>query len=301
MMQSDLTSLSDASDVHCYAVRRVNPFLGVMQIIETTGGRAISTNGVVWDIEVRAEYNSAWGSLNKNNHEIAFYRYGLWSKLDGLVSRPLAPQLDKDPLADQCAFLINSVKQRLELLPFPLQDSQELWLFDSTDTKLLALLASTTLNAKRPSPEPKYWSSHIGADGVPSQYKFPEASELIVQIETAAGFNIKKYWINRLPDGGGMNELNNEVIAKESFPPFLITEDWFDAEQSRLVSDYIEWIAPCLLTLQNLTIQQRTRLEEKLYIQAISIEHHRNLYTEVIDEKYITSAMVQCKLQKANL
>ena len=100
---------------------------------------------------------------------------------------------------------------------------------------------------------------------------------------------------------GGIYELNNEVIAEESFPPFLITEDWFDAEQSRLVSDYIEWIAPSLLTLQNLTTQQRTRLEEKLYIQAISIEHHRNLYAEVINEKYITSAMVQCKLQKVNI
>ena len=37
-----------------YAIRRVNPFLGVMQIVEAEEGRALSCNGVVWEILVRA-------------------------------------------------------------------------------------------------------------------------------------------------------------------------------------------------------------------------------------------------------
>jgi hypothetical protein len=43
--------------VTAIAIRSVNPFLGVLQVIETSGGRAISANGVVWDIEVLAERN----------------------------------------------------------------------------------------------------------------------------------------------------------------------------------------------------------------------------------------------------
>ena len=57
------------SGVTAYAIRRVNPFLGVLQVIETPGGRAISANGVVWDIEVLAERSGGWGSLNRNNRD----------------------------------------------------------------------------------------------------------------------------------------------------------------------------------------------------------------------------------------
>ena len=66
--------------VSCYAIRRVNPFLGVLQVIETAGGRAVSSNGVVWNIEIRAERATGWGSLNQNKTQVAYYRYGLWSK-----------------------------------------------------------------------------------------------------------------------------------------------------------------------------------------------------------------------------
>jgi hypothetical protein len=33
--------------VRSYAIRRINPFLGVLQIIETAGGRAVSSNGFI--------------------------------------------------------------------------------------------------------------------------------------------------------------------------------------------------------------------------------------------------------------
>jgi hypothetical protein len=39
--------------VTAIAIRSVNPFLCVLQVIETSGGGAISANGVVWDIEVQ--------------------------------------------------------------------------------------------------------------------------------------------------------------------------------------------------------------------------------------------------------
>jgi hypothetical protein len=286
--------------VRSYAIRRVNPFLGVLQVIETDGGRAISANGVVWDIEVLAEHGAGWGILNRNSKQVAYYRYGLWSEDDGLVSRPLAPHMDNDPLSRQCKVLIDCIRERLEQLPFRLKDNRELWLFDKDDQQPLALLAAATPDSVLPSPEPKYWTSCIGANGTQSQYRYPAANKLEEQVKQAAGFNVHKRWVTRQDDGSGLIESSNTRIELDRFPVFLLTEHWPDAAQSKLSTDYIEWIAPSLLTLQHLSRCERERMEKCLNIQAVSVEHHWHLYPDIIDEKILDAARVQCRLQKAN-
>lgn len=286
--------------VHAYAIRRVNPFLGVLQVIETDGGRAISANGVVWDIEVLAKRSSSgWGSLNRNIQGKAYYRYGLWSFQDGLVARPLAPHLESDPLTHKCQHLITCIRQRLEQLPFRLQDNRELWLFDRQSRRPLVLLASATADSKLPSPEPKYWSACIGANGVPSQRRFPATRELEAQVKQRAGFNIDKRWVTRQDDGSAVIDNSDEHLNAADFPAFLIAEDWPDSEHARRASDYIDWTSPALLTLQRLGKDERERLENSLNIQAISVEHHWHLYPEIIDEKQMNAARVQCRLQKS--
>ena len=94
-----------------------------------------------------------------------------------------------------------------------------------------------------------------------------------------------------------------EQLKAEMFSPFLISEkleQLAEYERSSLVSDYIAWTAPSLLTLQNLGEIELDRLESHLNVQAISIEHHWKLYPETLDEKKLTAARVQCRLQKAN-
>jgi len=293
-------SPTETDPVRAYAIRRVNPFLGVLQVIETEDGRAISANGVVWDIEVLAKRSSSgWGSLNRNIKGKAYYRYGLWSLQDGLVSRPLAPHLETDPLTHKCQRLIECIRERLEQLPFQLQDKRELWLFDSEHKQPLVLLASATADGKRPSPEPRYWSACIGADGVPSQRRFPDTRELESQVKQRAGFNIHKRWVVRHDDGSATVENSDEYINATDFPAFLLSEDWSDSEQATLAANYIDWTAPALLTLQHLSIDERVRLEKSLSVQAISVEHHWHLYPEIIDEKAINAARVQCRLQKS--
>jgi len=286
--------------VRAYAIRRVNPFLGVLQVIETDAGRAVSANGVVWDIEVRAERPAAWGRLNRDKRELAYYRYGLWSLQDGLVSRPLAPHLESDPLTRQCQQLIACIRQRLEQLPFTLQDQSELWLFDSSDDRPLALLATRTEQAPRPSPEPRHWSASIGANGVPSQRRYPEAQALEAQVKQAAGFNLQRHWVQRQADGSGIADNGKRHIPAPAFPSCLLSEDWPAVEQQQRVQDFLAWISPALLTLQQLNHEQRQRLEKQLHVQAISVEHHWRLYPEIIDEKCLKAAIVQCRLQKAN-
>lgn len=288
----------ESGEIRAYAIRRVNPFLGVLQVVETGDGRAISTNGVVWDIELRTERSGMWGSLNKDTKEAVYYRFGLWSAEEGLVNRPLAPHLDREKLTSQYEFLIQSIKQRLQYIPFKLLDTRELWLFDKDEQQPLALLASLKPGDKPLSPEPKYWKSCLGANGVASQYRFPAARELEKLIESTASSNVCRYWVNREEDGGGMLERGKEFFSVDEFPSFLISDNWPDEGDSSMVNEYIEWIAPSLLTLQNISDVERIRLENSLNVQAVSVEHHWHLYPEMVDETKLTAARVQCRLQK---
>lgn len=291
---------SDLHDeVRSYAIRRVNPFVGVLQVIETMAGRATSANGIVWDIQVLTERNE-WGSLNRGNPQQAYYRYGLWSLEEGLVHRPLAAQHGNDPLTEKSHDLIACIRPRLEQLPFTLEDSHELWLFDQDDQQPLALLASATPGDQRPSPEPRYWSSSLGVSSAPSQYRYPQASQLEAMVKKRAGFNINKHWVIRQPDGSAIMQEKGLHLQADMLPTYLLTEDWPEAEQAVLATAYLEWIAPSLLTLQHLSVVDRERMENCLNKQAISVEHHWHLYPDIINEQKLRSARVQSRLQRAN-
>jgi hypothetical protein len=298
MPASDDTPYGSDS-VHSYAIRRVNPFLGVLQVIETGSSRAASANGVVWDIQIRAERQPLWGSLNQGNREVAWYRYGLWSEQDGLVNQPLAPHLDPQVFRQTCNHLIERIHACVERLPFRLEDSRELWLFDRDDRQPLALLAASRPGGTATFPEPKSWSASLGTSGLPSQRRYPETSALEALIRQQAGFNINKHWVTRQEDGSGLIETSNTRLPAAAFPAFLLVEEWPETGQVQLASGYIEWIAPSLLTLQHLDRRARARLEKCLTIQAGSVEHHWHLYPEIIDTNCVRAARVQCGLQKA--
>jgi hypothetical protein len=299
MPASDDTPYASDS-VRCYAIRRVNPFLGVLQVIETGNSRAASANGVAWDIQIRAQRQPPWGSLNQDYREVAWYRYGLWSEQDGLVNGPLAPHLDPLILRQACNHLIDLIRAGVEQLPFRLEDIRELWLFDRDDRQPLALLAASRPGSTAPSPEPKSWSASLGASDLPSQRRYPDSSALEALIRQRAGFNINTHWVTRQEDGSGLIETSHSCLPATAFPAFLLTEEWPETGQIQLASRYIEWIAPSLLTLQHLDRCARARLEKCLTIQAGSVEHHWHLYPEIIDTNYVTAARVQCGLQKGD-
>ena len=286
-------NMSETGRYRCYAIRRVNPFLGVLQVIRTPDGRALSTNGVVWDIEIKVDQPVGWGSLNQDNTQTIYYRVGLWSKEDGLIKRPLAPHMTTDLAMEQCTSLIEQIQANLHRLPFKLVDDDELWLFDATGEKPLALLDTKIPGEQRQSPEARYWKASLGSSGTPGQARFSEASALEAQVKKCAGFNINKRWLRRQADGSGVLEDESKVITAAHFPAYLVSQDWADSNAVGLVEDYIAWTAPALLTLQRLQSHERTCLEESLMAQAVSIEYHWQLYPEIIDQSAIDAARVK--------
>ena len=297
-MPVDNKAYRETGEISCYAIRRVNPFLGVLQVIETRSGRAMSSDGVMWNLAICDETDNPLKS-DAAGDKAKQYRYGLWSELDGLVSRTLNASDEADHLKVLCEALILCIQARIDLLPFQLVDTHELWLFEKDECLPIALLASKTPDAIKPSPEPKYWASHPGAEGVPGQARFPASKALEDLVLNAASPNAHKHWVVRSENNSGyVEELDVELCA-EKFPVFLLSEEWGNEKQLKLVTDYIEWISPSLLTLQHLDRKQRQRLEKNLHTQAISVEHHWHLYPGIIDEKLIKAARVQSQIEKS--
>jgi hypothetical protein len=262
----------------------------------------LSCNGVVWEILVRARQSIAWERAGRDSQRKIFYRFGMWSMDDGLLKRASSPAEDQGyfDLATKCEALVEYVQAHHQRLPFKLQDNRELWLFDSTSQSPLVLLASLRPDASLPRSEPIGWSCCIGANGSPSQRRFPQAQDLETQVRQRAGCNMKKYWIERSVGGDGVVETTGEAISANQFPVLLLQENWVNDEQQRRACDYIKWISPSLLTLQHLDKATRTRIENNLNVQAISIEHHWHLYPEIINQKLLKAARVQSRIEKCS-
>ena len=289
----------ETGDVQCYAIRRVNPFLGVLQVIETQYGRAISTNGVLWNLAVCGDGDSTREGENTASLKTKQYRYGMWSEGDGLISRTLSSASKNDLLKMCCESLIQCIKQRQHLLPFRLIDTVELWLFDKDEISPIALLASGAPEAIKPSPEPERWVSHLGVEGMPGQLRFPASKALEDLVLNVTSPNTRKYWVVRSEDNKGYVEQLDVELDADKFPVYLLSEKWETEQQISLVKDYIQWISPALLTLQHLDRKQRQRLEKKLYTQAVSVEFHWHLYPDLVDEKLVTAARVQSQIEKS--
>ena len=72
-------------------MRELSPFMGTIQVIESTGAQASTHNGQDWRILVRV-FNPAqqWGSLETPNRQQSVL-YGFWSSQNGLETVPLSP------------------------------------------------------------------------------------------------------------------------------------------------------------------------------------------------------------------
>lgn len=74
---------------------------------------------------------------------------------------------------------------------------------------------------------------------------------------------------------------------------------WAQDSIDQLISDYLEWQAPWLLLLSNLSREQRTELEVVARQRAIEMASQYRLYPEMIDASQLTAARVEAQLRAA--
>jgi hypothetical protein len=281
-----------------YGVRRLGPYLGVIQVIDVGDTCAYSTNGRSW----RIRQETASGR----------FRWG--------VAQVAGDAVDEVQLvgADQ---LVDALKNQPPV-PFPIRDRFELWLLNSKTREPLALLRTRYKATDIEPVNDPHWRPFMLTDTefvsptltANEQHKarkgwpIPHRDQLDSQVNVASRPLPAAQWFERQKDGSGRgrsglrlhdDEVGRELAA-ESFPELLISESWDDEIQRGLAADYHDWYASSLLAHQNLSFDTRQRLERAACKRPKALLANYPLIPEVIDREAIDVALVSAKLMNAS-
>ena len=307
---------------NCYAVRRLNPFLGVTQVVETPLARALSRDGISWQLQVLAERpEHTWGSLNRGTPIKQFFRFGMWDPRSGLSRVPVNPILDVGAMLEAAKQLTERLHRVVNAVPYPLTDRFERWLLDAqgqpfallgttTDARFLDEITDTDWQATPPAGA-TFRSPHLEAQGVPvsiGRSRRHHAERLEWQVNGRAGTPPRVQWFERQADGSGAAVDTAGLAAagagiaepvNPAFPAIGLSLDWPDPDQRQLVWDYLAWNAPRFLTLSDMPDTLRHRLEAAAKGNAMLVEAQHRLYPRVLNPSWIDAARVEARLRAA--
>jgi hypothetical protein len=297
-----------------FSIRRLNPFNGVLQVYQHKTARALSGNGLVWEIQVLSDTpQGLWANTPLSSQQ--YYTFGLWSEHDGLKNVPANPLFDIRGMTRATEALLERLQPTLSELPFPMIDSYELWLLEEQTRQPIALLLSC--RSKREislknkilkwiAAEPgnfSFKSPHLAQRGLPEDDGYNprvHASFLESVVRGRAGSLPQTEWVYRDQQGVGVTCCTSESPQRMALPELPITETGYDAENQPLISDYITWKAPQLLMLPNLSQASRDRLEKLAVAQAEVIGQLWQLYPEIHNKDLLKRARVEAKIRSAN-
>lgn len=298
----------------CYAVRRLNPFMGVVEVVEIGGARAMSLDGSSWEIQVEAERpEHTWGRGEPVNAVRQFFRFGSWHRELGLSQVPVNPILDVGAMLAASERMISALELVQGRLPFPFVDHIERWLLDS-EGRPLALLAATIEHRftreiradswhATPAMSSDFTAPSLDARGITTGDAYGDrqhADILERQIHAAAGAAPRRCWYERLPDLSATPlEAGFTPLPGEQFPELPVRTDWLAPDQAELVRDYLHWLAPRLLTLDTLSETTRLELEQAACRHALQLADHFRLYPQVLQESLLDAARVEARLRRA--
>lgn len=304
--------------VRSYAQRLLNPFRGVMNIIECQGAEAVTTDGRHWDIYVR-DTGLVEDIANGHKVQTSDIRYGSWSRKDGLKRGAIYPSDDFKVLEHRGALVYEHLRKHHDEVPFPLEDNIELWLLDEAQ-RPLGLLDSVVRKQDievdchidwRAGRECRgKFRSQAMADLVDTADPQSAAGEYLTQyINDLAGERPQAQWFRRNADGSaeglaGINldrGLQCRSLPDAAFPVHFLKEEGSSAPHRQLIRDFIAWQAPYLLLLQNLTTAARRRFERLATARALSVERQHRLYPAILDEAAIKAARVEATLRRNTL
>lgn len=274
-----------------YALRRLNPYLGVTQVVDTPHGRGVSVDGVNWELQLRASLPAGWGVLNRGRSESAFFRFGVWSRAEGVARFPPARNIDPNVAEKDAAALLAEIVTALPALPFSLADTVECWLLD-IERKPFALVASQLPDAALPERAARRWTPTLPMH---EQARNDEFSRLAVWVAKRA--LPMSCWIVRDAEGNGRGLADPRAeYAAADFPETLVDlPDAADATLAELGARFLACYAPRLLMLP-LADATRSRLEVLAARQPVEMERFFRLYPAVCDTALLNTARVQAQL-----
>ena len=294
--------------IHKHAVRLLNPFRGVMNIIEYKGAEAVTIDGVNWDIYVK-DMSLTRDLEQSPNMLITEIRFGHWSHSSGLRRGSIYPSEDFDEMEQQGLVVYEYLLQHARDIPFTLDDDFELWLLDHNEQPL-ALLGSSFSANRLYYDLPLSWTAGMACKDFFTHKLNDKATQqpftalLESTVKSMAGKSPQAQWFHRQHDisiGLSGIELSQSLEGRELendyFPEFFIPEVIQTDIDNFIFDDYLDFLAPYLLTLSTLSIQQRSRYEQQAATQALCVERLHRLYPDIQQQKYINSARIEARLR----
>ena len=284
-----------------YAKRLNNPFNGIVQIVASDCVRALSFNGVDWELQFRCL--TAYG--------IQYARIGRWESRHGFKPYPLDPSIDRVEVESEYSAVVKALE--VTRVPLPQDDVYECWLLDEMDHQPLALLSSCCQVADmRDAGKNPAWkavsASQLQLVNTPEEERrgVPPVNYRVEQnVKQRAGQNPQARWFLRAADGSG-KAVNLDGEAAEAFPaacfpPLLVREAWRNQAEQALCERYLQRLSPRLLMLQCLPLESRDRVEQMASKYAIEVAGYFHLYPAVADEQRMTALRVEARLRSACL
>lgn len=291
-----------------YARRRLAPFRGLTEVVEAPVGRASSTDGHNWRLEIRIE--------EEESGRIEYLWYGVWSPSEGLARMRRAPWMDPTLLEEAGGELQAEAEHVLGEIPLPLEDCFERWLLDDEGYPL-ALLSSTDREEEIDDYRERRWRA-IREEDVsnpliddPARHSQQQSATIDPDhmerlIRQRSGPSAVTQWFRRNANGEGVAlpyrapaKWARRTLTPKRFPKFLIDHHWRDREALEMVERYVAWNAPYLLSLPHFSERTRERLERDASTNALAVADNWRLYPKVVNEKAITAARVEARMRRA--
>ena len=284
------------NDARYYSMRRLSPYQGTVQVAETTGFRAITSDGMTWRVQF----------LNQRSR---LSSHAVW-RADG--SGNLA---ETERTREFIAAMQNHPP-----FPFMPADNIELWLLDAKQHRPLAILTSTLERIAPPRVADSVWHAALAGDdsfmapslssgagrGDPVSH-IPHREVLNRCVQKAAGPLERAQWFRRASDGSGTGLHGSRLdpgqigrqLERKAFPELLLREEWEDEREKKLVHDYHDWQAPNLLTHRHLARATRDRLERAACRQAEKLYKVRHFLPEIVNTDLLNVAFVEAVIRRS--
>ncbi len=298
--------------VQSYSLRRANPFRGVVAVVKTEAGRALSADGVHWQIQVLAHAPRGLWANAEYEETLQYFRFGVWDPAEGLTRVPLNPLLEVGRMISAAAGLTRLLPECTQALPFPLAPEEELWLLDR-DGAPLALLATAT-GGTDPSTlgvdqwsaggrgERPFVSATLSAQGINDQDsggRFQHLEALERLIRRTAGTSRNRRWF-RTAEDAAEPAASDPAAVGGGRPELLVRDRWPDEVSQGLIDDYLGWLSPYLLMLPTLSDRTREHLEREARHHALLVEATWRLYPKVLDPALLQQVRVEARLRRAS-
>lgn len=276
-----------------YALRRVNPYRGVVEVVDVGEATAHSFDGQTWHLRA----DDGYGLIRP---------VGVWEEGCGfLAGRP-----------DAAPALVPALETR-PALPFPILDTWELWLLHRETGLPLAILATAREGEPRAESREIQWHPFV-------ERHAGFVSPILAQRDQAAGASrnhgewlarlvnqaarphAMSQWFHRGQSGVGEgaggarlpHDWRDRRLPAGDFPELLVREEWNSRLEQSVIADYHAWLAPLLLLWPRLGDDTRERLEAMACARPRWLARVHRLLPRVMDPARLKAALVAARLEQ---